>query len=231
MVAGVREPRSREPQLLDVLREIQDASVTPWLCLEPAWRITSANPAFEALVGVEARRLVGQIPPFEFWPDADPARFTASSRRRPVTFVDTHQQTIAVDVDVFPIAIARPRPAAYVLRARPKNAAGSPDDAMWAIERLRSLETTLARVRHEIETVPAPRTPSVASDESLRSLSARERQVLDALLQGRRVSDVALDMGIAANTVRNHVKAIFRKVGVRSQTELLVRLRPTLRDE
>ncbi len=37
-------------------------------------------------------------------------------------------------------------------------------------------------------------------------------------------------MGIAPNTVRNHIKAVSRTLGVRSQTELCVRPRFLIED-
>ena len=60
----------------------------------------------------------------------------------------------------------------------------------------------------------------------LKDLSTREWDVVLGLLQGYRISAVARKLGIRPNTVRNHLKAIFQKLGVRSQSELLVKLRP-----
>lgn len=55
----------------------------------------------------------------------------------------------------------------------------------------------------------------------LDQLSPRESQVLDALLAHRRPPQIAKDLGISPHTVRNHLKSIYAKCGVRSQTELL----------
>jgi DNA-binding NarL/FixJ family response regulator len=52
-------------------------------------------------------------------------------------------------------------------------------------------------------------------------LSTRERQIVEALASGRRVKDIAQDLVISTHTVRNHLKAIYRKLNVRSQFELL----------
>jgi len=59
----------------------------------------------------------------------------------------------------------------------------------------------------------------------LRELSTREREVLVELLNGSRVSAVAKKLFISPHTVRNHLKAIFRKVGVANQGELIERIR------
>ena len=55
----------------------------------------------------------------------------------------------------------------------------------------------------------------------LRDLSEREREVLTHLMAGSRVSTIADQLFISHNTVRNHLKAIFRKVNVSSQNALI----------
>lgn len=55
-------------------------------------------------------------------------------------------------------------------------------------------------------------------------LSPREREILEAVAGGQRVGNIARAFSISPYTVRNHLKAIFRKLGVHSQVELLARL-------
>jgi two-component system, response regulator PdtaR len=52
-------------------------------------------------------------------------------------------------------------------------------------------------------------------------MSRRELEVLQLLLSSRRVSSIARELSISAYTVRNHLRAVFRKLNVHSQTELL----------
>jgi PAS domain S-box-containing protein len=52
-------------------------------------------------------------------------------------------------------------------------------------------------------------------------LSPRQWEVASRLLRGERVATIASDMYLSQSTVRNHLSAIFRKVGVHSQQELL----------
>ena len=59
-------------------------------------------------------------------------------------------------------------------------------------------------------------------------LTRREKDVLQLLLDGRRVSSIARSLYLSPQTVRNHLKAIFRKFGAHSQAELLDNLRPAL---
>jgi DNA-binding CsgD family transcriptional regulator len=57
------------------------------------------------------------------------------------------------------------------------------------------------------------------------TLTRREKDVLQLLLDGRRVSSIARALYLSPQTVRNHLKAIFRKLGAHSQAELLDSLR------
>jgi DNA-binding NarL/FixJ family response regulator len=59
----------------------------------------------------------------------------------------------------------------------------------------------------------------------VRALTPREREVLVQLVAGDRVSSIARELKISQNTVRNHLKSIFRKLKVKSQVELLDRLK------
>jgi DNA-binding CsgD family transcriptional regulator len=60
----------------------------------------------------------------------------------------------------------------------------------------------------------------------LRALTARERQIASQLLAGSRTALISEELGISINTVRNHLKSIFRKLRVRSQADLVRTLRP-----
>jgi DNA-binding CsgD family transcriptional regulator len=57
-------------------------------------------------------------------------------------------------------------------------------------------------------------------------LTARERDICREVIAGRSTSDIADHLFISRNTVQDHLKSIFTKVGVRSRGELVARLRP-----
>ena len=64
--------------------------------------------------------------------------------------------------------------------------------------------------------------PAAASRESYAErLSVREREIVKAMAGGKRVKDIAEQFTISTHTVRNHLKAVYRKLNVRSQLELL----------
>lgn len=55
----------------------------------------------------------------------------------------------------------------------------------------------------------------------LNALSTREKEILRRLCMNQRVPTIARALYISPHTVRNHLKSVFRKVGVSSQIELL----------
>jgi|SRR5882757_117960 len=66
-------------------------------------------------------------------------------------------------------------------------------------------------------------------------LTPREQQITLALSRGQSNREIALDLHLSANTVRDHLKAIFAKMGVNSRGELTAKLfadhyRPALHD-
>lgn len=71
---------------------------------------------------------------------------------------------------------------------------------------------------NEVMSLPA------ALRAELRQLSRREREVLRLLLTNNRPQTIANKLFISLHTVRNHLRSIFEKLAVHSQTELLTRL-------
>lgn len=69
-------------------------------------------------------------------------------------------------------------------------------------------------------------TPGFDLTSDVETLTRREREVLALLLDGRRVASISRTLYLSEHTVRNHLKAIFRKLDTHSQTELLDRFRP-----
>ena len=101
-------------------------------------------------------------------------------------------------------------------------------DTRAAADRVAQLEQHLWRIAHEIEAagvISVARTPAPSSVPGLSDLSTRQWEVVTRLLRGERVSTIAREMYLSPSTVRNHLAAIYRKVGVRSQAELLELLR------
>jgi PAS domain S-box-containing protein len=67
--------------------------------------------------------------------------------------------------------------------------------------------------------------PAFGAGSPLHQLSSRERQVLSRLAQGYRPRSIAEHLHVSPETVRNHLKAMFKKTGTHSQEELTALLR------
>ncbi|HET9732094.1 MAG TPA: PAS domain-containing protein [Acidimicrobiales bacterium] len=56
---------------------------------------------------------------------------------------------------------------------------------------------------------------------SLQDLTGRQWEIIGRLARGESIATMATSMGLTQGTVRNHLSAVFRKLGVRSQAGLL----------
>lgn len=87
---------------------------------------------------------------------------------------------------------------------------------------LRNVAGALGDLKMLPEALPHLSSPPLP--EAAAQLSPREREILQSLLTQHRVALVARHLRISPYTVRNHLKSIFRKLGVHSQSELLDQL-------
>jgi DNA-binding NarL/FixJ family response regulator len=90
--------------------------------------------------------------------------------------------------------------------------------------RARLLEGALHRIAQELARVDLPGASQENAAPPLCGLRPREQEVVRLLLQHLRVPAIARRLGISQQTVRNHLKSVFRRTGVRSQQELLDRI-------
>lgn len=100
--------------------------------------------------------------------------------------------------------------------------AGARDKAAWAAQ-LRMMADYLEASE------PAGREPSLPRERGAKAswalLSRREAEVVRGLLMGHAPAQVAANLGIGLSTVRNHIQSAYRRLGVRSQLELIAKLR------
>ncbi len=66
---------------------------------------------------------------------------------------------------------------------------------------------------------------SIEDNPALVDLTAREREVLELVAQGRNNPDIARALTVSSKTVRNHVSNIFTKLQVADRAEAIVRAR------
>jgi PAS domain S-box-containing protein len=88
------------------------------------------------------------------------------------------------------------------------------------------VRSTLGRIALELQSISltadlTATSPLPLHHPSLEDLSPREGEVLGELMSGYRVPAIAERLHISQHTVRNHLKSIYRKVGVKGQSELV----------
>jgi DNA-binding NarL/FixJ family response regulator len=79
--------------------------------------------------------------------------------------------------------------------------------------------TVAARLVHALSDRDHPRPPGA---DSLNDLTAREREVLALIAQGRSNKRIALELGISEKTVKTHVGHVLAKLGVTDRTQAAV---------
>ena len=57
----------------------------------------------------------------------------------------------------------------------------------------------------------------------LSGFTARETEVMALLFRGKKNADIAHILGLSINTVKSHLKHIYKKANVSSRTELIIR--------
>jgi DNA-binding CsgD family transcriptional regulator len=103
-------------------------------------------------------------------------------------------------------------------------------DGESAYDRASRLEDHLWRIAAEVRAAGIDEVPRSGNgwraNAALRGLSRRQSEILRRLTRGERVPTIARELFVSQSTVRNHLSAIYRKVGVHSQSELLAHLMP-----
>lgn len=65
--------------------------------------------------------------------------------------------------------------------------------------------------------------PTPAAPTPFPSLTPRENEVLSWVLQGKTSHEIAIILGSARRTVEKHIQNVFRKTGVSSRKEIILR--------
>lgn len=106
------------------------------------------------------------------------------------------------------------RRQAVLVEELDRESAGSPEAALMSTQELASVPVS------EDETDPV----AMLTPEESANLSRREKEILRAMVAGKKPRELAHMFFISVHTARNHVKAIYRKLGVHSQGELIAKV-------
>ena len=125
-------------------------------------------------------------------------RMREAGSRLPVVFLTGHAEV--------PIAVEALKKGAFDFVEKPFN-----DNAL--------VDSVIAALRLAAEILSADRDRGLV-EARIATLTAREREVLDRLLDGRLNKQIADDLGVSMRTVEVHRSRIFEKMGVRNAVEL-----------
>jgi DNA-binding NarL/FixJ family response regulator len=84
------------------------------------------------------------------------------------------------------------------------------------------LENRLLTATAPVAGGPAAPTPPAEHASALTALSAREREVLGALVRGASNAQIAKDLWISEATVKTHISSVLSKVGATSRVQAVV---------
>ncbi len=70
---------------------------------------------------------------------------------------------------------------------------------------------------------PAMSEPQIARGKAPPELTPRELDVFRLLLEGYTLQETARQLGVKYSTVNTHMSAIYKKLGVNSRAELIIR--------
>ena len=102
------------------------------------------------------------------------------------------------------------------------------EEAADALTSALGMEQALWQFDEVLRSATASQMAADLSDDSgLGRLSGRELEIVMRLMNGDRVRAIAESLFLSPSTVRNHLSAVFRKMRVGSQQELIHRLRRT----
>lgn len=195
--------------------------------LDDDWRIIELAPGSAGQLGLPAPTATTTLPRLhELASPGDAASIDASFRRRSSTdssesftlrLRGADERLLPARVTVSPQRGQLPDRFGLVVWLMD---AAEPAGAESA--RVARLEDQLARIR---QVVQAADRDGATGSVNLSDLTVRQREIVERLLDGHRVDAIARDLSVSPSTVRNHLSAIFEKLGVASQSELVELLR------
>jgi DNA-binding CsgD family transcriptional regulator len=220
-------PVGAEPAELGSRPTHRDPNRIVLATLDEDWRIIDVAPGSAAQLGWPEPRSATVMPPLrELAHPADASTLDErygrrASTEKPDTFTlrlrGADEQWLSARATVSPLHGHVPlRFGLVVWLMQPEEAAETES------ERVARLEDQLARIRRVVQSTDGN---AAANPVDLSDLTLRQRQIVDRLLDGHRVDAIARDLYVSPSTVRNHLSAIFEKLGVASQSELIELLR------
>jgi DNA-binding CsgD family transcriptional regulator len=112
-----------------------------------------------------------------------------------------------------------------------KRARGFDDEALARLQALAPVLAVGDRLQERLDNAPRATAPVRLRCEDQR-LTERQREIVERVALGHSNEQIAVGMGLSANTVRNHLARIFTRLGCANRADLvrLAVLRPVPQD-
>lgn len=212
-----------------VALDLEAASLTVGT-LDNRWRVAQLSTDAERLLGQPPADLIGASILDLAHPDNTAALLIALARATAEVNADTRLRLRHRDgtwrsvTAILTMLPGEPAPRfAFVL-----SGAEEPD-AETRPDRIDRLERLMRRIAAEVQAAGLLPASDGGIDllavPGMSQLSSRQWEVVLRIARAERVPTIAREMYLSQSTVRNHLAAIFRKVGVHSQQELIALLR------
>jgi DNA-binding CsgD family transcriptional regulator len=220
-------PRMQRPSGPAVKHEVVDDDIRLLGVVGPAWELSQISCTVTEMLGFEAEDVIGRsILDFIHPRDVPELLMALGSAAGEPRMSRTHLRLLSAEggwnlcrTHITPLAGADLPSFAFVARQARAVPESRPLKAHDAQE-------VLLRIAHEVRSVegePAPPPAPSGHEAALALLSQREREIVTRLLDGERVPAIAASLVLAQSTIRNHLAAAFKKLGVHSQQELMRR--------
>ncbi len=228
------ELAASSPTLAQALRAL-DVVTEGVLIVDVHGRVVASNRAARELLGCDPGELDVEVPVWEQFDirllDGAPVMAADATDRfdragvigpTPVRLVDHHGLGVSGELTVraFDLDVSTGS-SEMVLVFAPFPGAAATSEPSTVESVLRRAHEVFDELQRAITGTVRPAGAQLPAPLATIGLSPREREVVVLLLEGHRVSTIAQRLFLSPHTVRNHLKAIFRKAKVGSQAELV----------
>ncbi|MBN8900503.1 MAG: PAS domain S-box protein, partial [Rhodospirillales bacterium] len=200
------------------------------LMLHDTWRLLMVNEAFSRELGYPAPEAVGKdAADVGLWTDPrgkeELARHlqTGSARSLPMRLRTREGSLLECLVSGEAVELSGQRCVLLVAQdmTRHQQTEAEIVQALQAV--LQDTSWLSKAILKKLESARRERQPASPADgRELGRLSPRALQVLERICSGFDDSRIARDLGISRNTVRNHLAALYRRVGVNKRADLVI---------
>lgn len=182
---------------------------------------------FEDLIGAGLRSLIGEDPNLRVvaW-DVPPAELGPALGEHEPRVAIVNFGTLHTPADVRRVSSAHPATRLIVLANHPTAGECAQLLALGAtaclgkdVER-RDVLNTIHLASRGMHVLPHVTAGSAGLSFMPDALTAREADVLQQLQLGRSNGEIAIALSVSVETVRTHVRSVFRKLGVKGRREL-----------